>query len=602
MGSMWRSLRALCALIVASALTACASGGAPGSLPIPAHAAGQAGSAKSKVKATIRIAIPRHKHRRRVLVRGRYVSPATESIAIALTPASGPVQQFNADLTLANNPGCTESSVSSLICTVPIVVAPGTYTATFATYDGPLSGGNAPDHPPTGNELSANQSVSVKIVSGASNAIGVTLDGIPKSVVIVPDASATLSGNMANGFALAKCSSPAQKVSVFGVDADGNYILGAGAPVPALASNDAADLPITATPAPSSPNRFTLTPPALPNGNAVVQLTATVTPASGSGEPPLTAHVNVTISGTICGTLTEFPVPTSLGQPWGIAVGSDGALWFTECNGNKIGRIPTDATPNSSAQITEFPTPSGGTPRGITAGPDGALWFGESGGGNVGRIPTNATPGSSAQITEYPTPSGSGPSGITTGPDGALWFTEPNNAKVGRIPTSATPGSTGIQEYGSANDPVSIVTGPDGALWYTGCLSGKIGTLSTSDTNVNSYTTPTNNGYPFGIASGPDGLLWFTEQNEDLVGRITTSGAIVEYPMAGRPFGIVTGPDGYLWVALGDGNAVVQMTTAGTITATYPVSTAGYPFDMVVGPDGALWFTEEYGNKIGRLQ
>jgi eukaryotic-like serine/threonine-protein kinase len=39
------------------------------------------------------------------------------------------------------------------------------------------------------------------------------------------------------------------------------------------------------------------------------------------------------------GTITEFPVPTASSSPSGITAGPDGNLWFTEYDGNKIGRI-----------------------------------------------------------------------------------------------------------------------------------------------------------------------------------------------------------------------------------------------------------------------
>jgi hypothetical protein len=51
---------------------------------------------------------------------------------------------------------------------------------------------------------------------------------------------------------------------------------------------------------------------------------------------------------TTTGVLTEFPVPTSNSAPTGIALGSDGNLWFTEVGANKIGRITTAGVlPNS---------------------------------------------------------------------------------------------------------------------------------------------------------------------------------------------------------------------------------------------------------------
>jgi len=43
----------------------------------------------------------------------------------------------------------------------------------------------------------------------------------------------------------------------------------------------------------------------------------------------------------VAGTITEFPTPTGSGDPFGIAAGPNGNLWFTESQGNKIGRITT---------------------------------------------------------------------------------------------------------------------------------------------------------------------------------------------------------------------------------------------------------------------
>ena len=67
-----------------------------------------------------------------------------------------------------------------------------------------------------------------------------------------------------------------------------------------------------------------------------------------------------------------YPVPTAGSYPGGITAGPDGALWFTEFSGNKIGRITT------AGAITEHAVPTAGSdPEDITTGPDGALWFTE---------------------------------------------------------------------------------------------------------------------------------------------------------------------------------------------------------------------------------
>jgi hypothetical protein len=66
---------------------------------------------------------------------------------------------------------------------------------------------------------------------------------------------------------------------------------------------------------------------------------------------------------TTGGTISEFAVLTAISIPSGIAAGPDGALWFTESNANKIGRVTTDAGP---------PGPAGATGTTGTAGTNGA--------------------------------------------------------------------------------------------------------------------------------------------------------------------------------------------------------------------------------------
>jgi virginiamycin B lyase len=70
------------------------------------------------------------------------------------------------------------------------------------------------------------------------------------------------------------------------------------------------------------------------------------------------------------GRITQFAIPTNSSEPWGIALGPDKNLWFTESNTNKIGRI----TPKGV--FTEFIVPTTNSmPFSIVAGPDGNLWF-----------------------------------------------------------------------------------------------------------------------------------------------------------------------------------------------------------------------------------
>ena len=107
----------------------------------------------------------------------------------------------------------------------------------------------------------------------------------------------------------------------------------------------------------------------------------------------------------------------------GITVGPDGALWFTQLDGNMIGRITT------AGAITTYPLPGSqnGCPAGITTGPDEALWFVEQCANKLGRITTSGD----ISIFPLPTPKGD-PVGITQGPDGSLWYTANQADQVGQ--------------------------------------------------------------------------------------------------------------------------------------------------------------------------
>ena len=70
------------------------------------------------------------------------------------------------------------------------------------------------------------------------------------------------------------------------------------------------------------------------------------------------------------------------GSPiYGIAAGPDGALWYTDCGTDSIGRITTNGT------VSGYPLHTRDVlPYHIVAGPDDALWFTNSGKQAIGRL------------------------------------------------------------------------------------------------------------------------------------------------------------------------------------------------------------------------
>src|SRR5207249_1933329 len=156
-------------------------------------------------------------------------------------------------------------------------------------------------------------------------------------------------------------------------------------------------------------------------------------------------------AGATVGTVRDLRVPTPDSHPADVAVGSDGAVWFTELAPAAIARL-------QGRTFTTFPLLASSEPTAIVAGPDGDLWFAEYAADRIGRITT------AGQVTEFDIPlchgcSDVGPWDIAVGSDGALWFTEIDADRIGRITTAGA--ITQFDLPGAMGHPVGITNGPD---------------------------------------------------------------------------------------------------------------------------------------------
>ena len=304
----------------------------------------------------------------------------------------------------------------------------------------------------------------------------------------------------------------------------------------------------------------------------------------------------------------EFPVPTAGAAPEDIAAGPDGALWFTEKDASKIGRITTQGA------FTEYPLTPGVEPEGITGGPDGNVWFTERHANAIGRI----TP--QGALTEFPVSAGSVPTAIASGPDGNLWFTERSGNSIGRITPSGV-----VTEFplpSGSSGPDSIAAGSDGRLWFGMQISSQIGRISTSG-NIEVSPLPPS-GVPGGggatprdVTTGPDQNIWVTLAVDNPTGgaafgallRIVpasctpSSCTITPFPLIGRGAleGIVTGPDNQLWVVDRANAKVIRVSTAGTPIDDFSLTAGSNPKGIASGPDSAVWVAEDDGNRIARI-
>lgn len=119
------------------------------------------------------------------------------------------------------------------------------------------------------------------------------------------------------------------------------------------------------------------------------------------------------------GTGLKFPTG---GGPQGVAAGPAGQVAFSDPTANPqfIGRI----TAPGPAQTTPAP---GTDPFGVALGNDGAYWFGQFATNNLGRLTTDGN------YSTLPIAAGTGPRQLSAGPGDTLWVTLDGAEKVARI-------------------------------------------------------------------------------------------------------------------------------------------------------------------------
>lgn len=80
-------------------------------------------------------------------------------------------------------------------------------------------------------------------------------------------------------------------------------------------------------------------------------------------------------------------LPNAGSTPTRLAADSDGAVWFTEFDGNRIGRVTADG------EIVEIDSPTASSgPFGVAVSADGTVWFTEENGNAIGRLRLGSEP------------------------------------------------------------------------------------------------------------------------------------------------------------------------------------------------------------------
>ena len=242
-----------------------------------------------------------------------FVSPSTQSVSVQID-TNVPVLQN----VLATSPNCTSAGATAPInCTVTVTASVGSHTVSFVTYD---------QQNGAGNKLSAN-ATAVTFVAGQNPAIPIILAGVPVTIHIdsLPGSTTSVPTNsLVSAPGLQLVFGIPQTVAITALDADGNFIVGPGAPTLSFSTSDTDGTPgVTVTPAGNgNANEFTLAAPSA----GYTTLTVTATPQSGSTGSPVTFAYTIA---AVAKVTTAVSDPTQWSYVHGLALDSNNTNLYT---------------------------------------------------------------------------------------------------------------------------------------------------------------------------------------------------------------------------------------------------------------------------------
>jgi len=503
------------------------------------------------------------------------VSSATDGVGVTTylqtdTGHTTPIGYFGNDVS-ASAPNCSTVNFAR-VCSIQAAAPAGADTFVVTTYDGApdVSGGFS-----TASALDSG-AVNATIVQGQSNAVAVTLGGIPAVLQLSidnPNASydADLYGTMP------------YTLEVTALDASGAQIIG----------TDPYANPITITP--QSANATVTV-----NGSAGAAVTSPADRVVLTDASPSQHFWQVQASASGASGATATYTVESLGQtsssstasaPAALAAGTDADLYYGDA-ADEIVRFDLHTgtgTALSYAGSSPQQGPAVAIVRNTFAGVD-ASWVTQYDGTGVWVGNTDGT-GPLFNAAEIAT---GGDCSIANGHDGDRW--------LGCVDGSIVDSDSGARGT-STGDAHAIGAGPDGLLWWLADdpTHGMVveeeaesdvgtGTPSILATLDAAYA---DNGEPPLMAMCPDKFAYAALDTAADGAHIVAidAGGTVSTPaaLAGPASAIACGPNGDLYV--GEAGGAIQRYAGGTVATVVTPSSGNRIGGLALGPDGAMWAT-----------
>jgi len=294
-------------------------------------------------------------------------------------------------------------------------------------------------------------------------------------------------------------------------------------------------------------------------------------------------------------TIHEWDIPTLDSAPHDIVVGTNGMIWFTEINTNKIGMFNPDT---KEFKEYDIPTPSS-RPHGLVTDESGNVWFTEVGAGKIGKLDIQTE-----TITEYLTPTlNSGPHTPIFSDQNTLWFTEQSASQIGKLDIN----TGNIEEFKtlipSAN-PYGIITDDDGNAWFAELRGHHVGRVDAVTDEVTEYSLPTENSGPRRITIDSNGILWITQYNAGKIASFDpNTNEITEYDTSSDssgPYAIWVDPYDNVWFSMTGIYKMGKLDQSTQKIEEYDMPSPQTHIKFIHSDDkGNIWFPNYNNNKIG---
>lgn len=457
----------------------------------------------------------------------KYVSPSSAQLVVKVN--DGPATTYG--LT-AQSPGCGVA-VGTFSCSFSIAAPAGRDVFELTIED------------TAGNALSEN-TVTAILTPGQSTPLSVTLAGVPAAVQLVPGMNAHVEGSATPAW-----HAPGlipEPIEAEPLDADGNIIIGPGAPkITGVAVTTGSAYAMVKSAGTNDPAAYILTPVGGGAGGQTVTVSATaqgVALNDGTTTPPITTSTNFTFT------------PALL-----VATANQVNVYSAE-TGNQVEAYPVCA----SCYGAQFTSGVAGDSNGDVYIALTGVGSGSSKSSQVFYFPAGAT----AATTSFNSSNGvSDVRALALGKDGTLYVANGNNGpghspNFIEIPKGATTPSVTIT--GGINVPVSIGVDGSGNVYVadtapvydgSGNSVGSINVYGAGAQSAPSRTITSSSWSPTNVAVDAAGDFYVTDAMNFVVDYFAAGSTSPTYTLNAAHFGDIDGsagllldPSGALWVSI----------------------------------------------------